>query len=63
MTNIFVIGDIVRTKTGHDIIIGFTQDDKVILESGGISDQECYDVIGNYDSIEHELTLYNDEER
>ncbi len=59
MTNIFVIGDIVRTETGHDMIIGFTPDDKVVLEAGGISDIERFDVIGNYNDVEHELTLYN----
>ena len=64
MTNILVIGDIVRTETGYDIVIGFTyadegyRFDKVILESGGISDLERFDVIGNYDDIEDKVTLY-----
>lgn len=67
MTSILIIGDIVRTETGHDMIIGFTNHngmfgtDKVILESGGISDEERFDVIGNYDSTEHTLTLYNEQ--
>lgn len=60
MTNIFVIGDIVRTKTGHDMIIGFTPDDKVVLKSGGISDAEYFDVIGNYDSTEGTITFHGD---
>ncbi len=63
MTNIFVIGDIVRTRTGYDMIIGFTRDDKVVLESGGISDQERFDVIGNYDDTEDEVTIHDQQER
>ena len=49
MTNILVIGDIVRTETGHDMVIGFTHGDKVILDSGGISDEQYFEVIGHYD--------------
>jgi hypothetical protein len=58
MTNILVIGDIVCVKTGQDMVIGFTPDDKVILESGGISDTERFDVIGNYDNAEDTVSLH-----
>jgi len=40
------------------MIIGFTVKDKVILESGGLSDMEYFDVIGNYDDIEDEVILH-----
>jgi hypothetical protein len=58
MTNILVIGDIVRIGDGYDLVIGFTLENKVILESGGISDVERFNVIGNYDDIEDKVTLH-----
>lgn len=67
MTSILIIGDIVRTETGHDMIIGFTNHngifgtDKVRLKFGGISDEEYFDVIGHYDNIEEILTIYDEE--
>lgn len=59
MTNILVIGDIIRTKIGQDMVIGFTPNDKVILDFGGISDEEYFDVIGNYDEADNEVTWHN----
>lgn len=63
MTNILVIGDIVRIKTGYDMVIGFTPDDKIILELGGISDTKHFDVIGNYDDAEGFITLHETDGR
>lgn len=47
MTNVLIIGDVVCTKTGHDMIIGFTPEDKVILDRRGLSDEEYFEVIGH----------------
>lgn len=58
MTNILIIGDIVCTESGHDMVIGFTNNDRIILQSGGISDQEYFDVIGNYDDVEGVITWH-----
>jgi len=58
MTNILVIGDIVRTETGLDMVIGFTPENKIVLKTNGISDEEFFNVIGNYDDIEGKLTIH-----
>ena len=58
MTNFFVIGDIVRTKIGHDMVIGFTREDKVVLDLGGISDEQYFEVIGHYNDVEETLTIW-----
>lgn len=47
MTNIIIIGDLVCTNNGHDVVIGLTLDDKVILERRGLSDETHFDVIGH----------------
>lgn len=59
MTNI-LIGDIVRTRIGQDMVIGFMPNDKVMLVSGSISDIEPLEVIGYYDSIKDQFILHSD---
>lgn len=60
MTNILVIGDIVCTRTGHDMVIGFTPEDRVILDRRGISDEQYFDVIGNYDESDKQVTWHDE---
>jgi len=62
MTNILVIGDLIRSYnflTGPDMVIGFTPDNKVILLYGGISDQEYFNVIGHYDRETDKVTIFH----
>jgi hypothetical protein len=59
VTDVLIIGDIVRTPTGFDMIIGFTPDDKVLLDMRGLSDEQYFDVIGHYDPDELGLVLYD----
>ena len=59
MTNILVIGDIVRTRTGHDMVIGFTPDERVMLDRRGVSDEEYFDVIGHYDTHTGKVILHD----
>ena len=60
MTNILVIGDIVCIETGYDIVIGFAPDDKVILDIAGLSDEQYFDIIGNYDDSDNIITWHSD---
>jgi len=62
MTNILVIGDIVRLSDGFDMIIGLTLAGKAILDRRGLSDDEYYDVIGHFDSTENKVTLFDEED-
>lgn len=60
MTNIIVIGDIIRSDNGLDyVVIGFTHDNKVILDHGGISDQEYFNVIGHYDAASDNIVFFD----
>lgn len=59
VTNILMIGDIIRTPKGFDMVIGFTHDDKVQLDLQGISDEQYFDVIGHYNPDELGLIIYD----
>jgi hypothetical protein len=60
MTGCLVIGDIVRTETGHDIIIGFAPDDRPILECTGLADDYYCDVIGHWNDTDRTVTMHGD---
>ena len=61
MTNILVIGDVVRTTTGFDMIVRFTPEDKVVLDRRGVSDNQYFDVIGHYNPDEGGLIIHDTE--